>query len=163
MSKLIVDTLESTDGLSSATIANINVATDVSAQVDTNTSNIAINTADIAALPAYSETTVELNGDYTAGSFIKCAKIGKIVVITAEGSLSHASGEFASSLDGVIPVAYRPSSNINNMYLVSLGTIFKVLVTSGGLFSTTYFISDLSTGSTKTSTGLGVSISYISA
>lgn len=95
--------------------------------------------------------TVELGGDFDSGKQVKCERVGNVVTITGLGILTHATGISAVSAAGIIPSAYRPTTNsVTGTYYSSAtvganGVIGMVSIGTSGSLS--LFYSDY-TGST---------------
>ena len=110
---------------------------------------------------AYSTATVAANGDLTGSIYL--TKIGRTVTMTWN-ALSHASLAVPASSSGLIPAAYRPASNLEDVYqFVSSGpTICKILMYATGTIAFTYYNSATGAGVSMTSTFAG-SFSWVSA
>lgn len=78
--------------------------------------------------------TVELGGDFDAGESVKCTRIGNQVTISGVGVLGHSLESEATSASGVIPAAYRPSTDRGNVYYVSGSGTYTARVLSSGIF-----------------------------
>lgn len=152
MSKLITDSLESLDGLTTVNLVDfagfvpkVNAATDKSVEVDlTNLTNATTRTITMpdsnVTLVDYQTTTLALGGDFGVGEDVKITKIGDIVTVTAMDVLTFASATTATSAAGVIPAAYRPSLETKTVYEVStVAGIEKVNVTPAGTITLSFF------------------------
>jgi hypothetical protein len=78
-------------------------------------------------------TRVQLGGDFASGEDVVLQKIGNIVILTADGTLSYTSTmSKAQSSSGVIPSAYRPTTEIQDCNSAdSVGTTHVRILSSG--------------------------------
>lgn len=107
-------------------------------------------------------TTIDLSLDanFTGGelTIFKAGRIVNLMVSTA----AHSSASSVSTADGIIPGAFRPSISIINAYSLNETNVRRILVSSSGQVTFSYY--DLAAGGTTTQTDTGAgSVTYISA
>ncbi len=119
----------------------------------------------ITTKPDYQESTVELGGDFEAGSSITVTRNGAQVVISSNaGFFTYVSGtDEALSDSGVIPEWARPESGKrSNLYYIlgSAPAVYRCVVDSAGQFSIIHQRTDTTANFSTTTSGIAPSISY---
>lgn len=107
----------------------------------------------------YKSEEVSLDSNFSDGTII-CTRVGKMVTISLkEAFANHATGVSASTNAGLIPAAYRPSTDKFNCYSTGLGGTNEIRIHPNGTLTTQYYNTTFGTSS-RSNTVEGFSISY---
>lgn len=86
----------------------------------------------------YQETTLELDGTFDAGQFLKVSRIGAQVVVTALSVLSHDFQSGAVSLAGLVPSWARPATPMFASFFISATAFGVVRINADGTYALNY-------------------------
>ena len=88
-------------------------------------------------LMRYQKDTVAADNNFSSGNFI-CSRVGDVVTITTDGSMSHSSASQPATSSGLIPADYRPTSTTDSTYYNDSGVVAKMSVASNGTVTLRY-------------------------
>lgn len=97
-------------------------------------------TATQSGLVQYQEQDLNISssGDFSAGQpVLRISRVNKLVTLSWE-NLAHTSGAEPQSATGFIPVAFRPSHEVANLYNFNGSIVRRARITSAGFFILLY-------------------------
>jgi hypothetical protein len=107
----------------------------------------------------YQTETVAANGSMSGANFV-CTRVGNVVTITADATITHSSSALVTSSAGLIPADFRPSDVAVNIYYVDGSYIAYVDIQTDGTVRLIY--RDWTGATSARVNGLEVpSISYV--